>query len=129
MVTARLYLSVFKLFVLPSNYSNFFLYSLCTLYPPLSFSLNPDDRKAKNIHIAASMTVSASAPATKSRVLIAGATGFIGQFVASASLDSGRQTYVLVRPGLAGCLSKSKVLKSLHDKGAIILHVCIIRLI
>ncbi|KAJ6768626.1 LEUCANTHOCYANIDIN REDUCTASE [Salix koriyanagi] len=68
------------------------------------------------------MTVSASTPTTKSRVLIAGATGFIGQFVASASLDSGRQTYVLVRPGLAGCLSKSKVLKSLHDKGAIILH-------
>lgn len=68
------------------------------------------------------MTVSASIPTAKSRVLIAGATGFIGQFVAKASLDAGRPTYVLVRPGLAGCPSKSRVLKSLHDKGAMILH-------
>jgi leucoanthocyanidin reductase len=75
------------------------------------------------------MTVSASIPTAKSRVLIAGATGFIGQFVAKASLDAGRPTYVLVRPGLAGCPSKSRVLKSLHDKGAIILHVCLIRLL
>ncbi|KAG5236965.1 leucoanthocyanidin reductase [Salix suchowensis] len=68
------------------------------------------------------MTVSAAPSTVKSRVLIAGATGFIGQFVAKASLDSGRPTYVLVRPGAAASPSKAEVLKSLHDKGAIILQ-------
>ncbi|KAL3578542.1 hypothetical protein D5086_020046 [Populus alba] len=68
------------------------------------------------------MTVSAASPTIKSRVLIAGATGFIGQFVAEASLDSDRPTYVLVRPGVATCPSKAGVLKSLRDKGAIILQ-------
>ena len=72
------------------------------------------------------MTVSAAPPTVKSRVLIAGATGFIGQFVAKASLDSGRPTYVLVRPGVSTRPSKAEVIKSLHDKGAIILQACLI---
>lgn len=57
------------------------------------------------------------------RLLIIGAAGFIGQFVAEASLDSGRPTYVLVRPGLGYPSSKANTIKSLQDKGAIILHV------
>lgn len=70
------------------------------------------------------MTVSPSiASAAKSgRVLIIGATGFIGKFVAEASLDSGLPTYVLVRPGPSRP-SKSDTIKSLKDRGAIILHV------
>lgn len=60
--------------------------------------------------------------AGKGRVLIVGATGFIGQFIAEASLAAGRTTYVLVRPGPGGP-SKAKNVKALQDKGAIILHV------
>ncbi|KAB1221133.1 Leucoanthocyanidin reductase [Morella rubra] len=59
--------------------------------------------------------------AGKGRVLIVGATGFIGQFIAEASLAAGRTTYVLVRPGPGGP-SKAKNVKALQDKGAIILH-------
>lgn len=71
-----------------------------------------------------SMTVSASASTAKGRVLIVGATGFIGQFVAEASLGAGRPTYVLVRPGpVGGGPSKGSTIRALQDKGAIILHV------
>lgn len=70
------------------------------------------------------MTVSPSlaSAAKRSRVLVIGATGFIGKFVAEASLDSGLPTYVLLRPGPSRP-SKSDTIKSLKDKGAIILHV------
>ncbi|XP_052186337.1 leucoanthocyanidin reductase-like isoform X1 [Diospyros lotus] len=63
------------------------------------------------------MTVSPSfaAAAKQGRVLIIGATGFIGQFVAEASLEAGRITYVLVRSGP----SKAKTIKALQEKGAI----------
>ncbi|KAK9934820.1 hypothetical protein M0R45_021949 [Rubus argutus] len=69
------------------------------------------------------MTVSPSlaSAAKSSRVLVIGATGFIGKFVAEASLDSGLPTYVLLRPGPSRP-SKSDTIKSLKDKGAIILH-------
>ncbi|KAE8100771.1 hypothetical protein FH972_018631 [Carpinus fangiana] len=69
------------------------------------------------------MTVSASVSTAKGRVLIVGATGFIGQFVAEASLGAGRPTYVLVRPGpVGGCPSKGSTIRALQDKGATILH-------
>ncbi|KAF2310415.1 hypothetical protein GH714_009749 [Hevea brasiliensis] len=63
----------------------------------------------------------ASVPTLKSPVLIAGATGFIGHFVADACLDSGRPTYVLVRSTPISP-SAAKVLRSLEEKGAIVLH-------
>ncbi|KAE8657466.1 Leucoanthocyanidin reductase [Hibiscus syriacus] len=63
------------------------------------------------------MTVSTS----NGRVLIVGATGFIGQFVAEASLDAGRPTYVLLRPSSENH-SKNKIAKSLQDRGAILLN-------
>jgi leucoanthocyanidin reductase len=70
------------------------------------------------------MTVSASVSTAKGRVLIVGATGFIGQFVAEASLGAGRPTYVLVRPGpVCGGPSKGSTIRALQDKGATILHV------
>lgn len=69
------------------------------------------------------MTVSPSITmAKKGRVLIAGATGFIGRFVAEASLVEGTTTYVLVRPGPL-CPSKASSIRALKDKGAVILHV------
>ena len=64
------------------------------------------------------MTVSTA----NGRVLIVGATGFIGRFVAEASLDAGRPTYVLVRPSSENH-SKNKVAKALQERGAILLHV------
>ncbi|PSR84922.1 Leucoanthocyanidin reductase [Actinidia chinensis var. chinensis] len=67
------------------------------------------------------MTVSHPVGAAKGRVLIVGATGFIGQFVAEASLGAGRATYLLARP-LDISSSKAKTIKNLQDKGAIITH-------
>lgn len=69
------------------------------------------------------MTVStciASGGAAKGqRVLIIGATGFIGQFIAEASLSGGRPTYLLARSSS----SNTKTMKVLQDKGAMIIHV------
>ncbi|XP_057477521.1 leucoanthocyanidin reductase-like [Actinidia eriantha] len=68
------------------------------------------------------MTVSASCvAAAKGRVLIVGATGFIGQYVAEASLSSGRATILLSRSGDTSP-SKSQNSKTLQDKGATIIH-------
>ncbi|ONI31302.1 hypothetical protein PRUPE_1G305100 [Prunus persica] len=68
------------------------------------------------------MTVSTCVSAAKNgRILIVGATGFIGRFVAEASLDAGQPTYVLIRPGPLDP-SKADIIKSLKDRGAIILH-------
>ncbi|KAI4373303.1 hypothetical protein MLD38_011439 [Melastoma candidum] len=72
--------------------------------------------------LAATTGSSAPAPSGKGRVLVIGATGFIGRFVAEASIRSGRPTYLLVRPGTSGCASKSNIVKLLHDQGAMILH-------
>ncbi|KAK6931452.1 NmrA-like domain [Dillenia turbinata] len=60
-------------------------------------------------------------PATKGRILIVGATGFIGGFVAEASLAAGWPTYVLVRPG-SDCPLKTSVIEALQEKGAIVIH-------
>lgn len=56
------------------------------------------------------------------RTLVIGATGFIGRFVAEASLATGRPTLVLVRSG-ATSTSKAKTIRALQEKGATILHV------
>nr|QKX95869.1 leucoanthocyanidin reductase [Vaccinium myrtillus] len=65
--------------------------------------------------------ITASVAATKGRVLIVGATGFIGQFIAEASLDSGRTTFVLAR-SFYDTPSKAKTIKTLQDKGATVIH-------
>lgn len=59
--------------------------------------------------------------ATKGRVLVVGGTGFIGQFVAEASLYAGRPTYVLLRSSSCSN-SKAKTIKALQEKGAIMVH-------
>ncbi|GMY15375.1 leucoanthocyanidin reductase-like [Fagus crenata] len=55
------------------------------------------------------------------RTLIIGSTGFIGRFVAETSLDDGRPTYLLVRSGPT-CPSKASTIKSLQERGAIVIH-------
>ncbi|XAR65386.1 Leucoanthocyanidin reductase [Bertholletia excelsa] len=67
------------------------------------------------------MTALPSLRAPQGRVLIVGATGFIGQFVAKASLDSGRPTFILVR-SVDGSPSKTKSVKTFQEKGAIIIQ-------
>ena len=57
-----------------------------------------------------------------SRILIIGATGFIGHFIAQASLASGKSTYILSRAA-ARCPSKARAIKALEDQGAISIHV------
>ncbi|KAA8529214.1 hypothetical protein F0562_033987 [Nyssa sinensis] len=66
------------------------------------------------------MTLIPSVPAAK-RVLIVGATGFIGRFIAEAGLDAGLPTYILVRSP-ATCPSRAKTIKVLQEKGAIVIH-------
>ncbi|KAL3510861.1 hypothetical protein ACH5RR_030262 [Cinchona calisaya] len=56
-----------------------------------------------------------------SRFLIIGAIGFIGQFIAEASLASGQSTYILSRAA-APCPSKAKAIKAFEDQGAILVH-------
>lgn len=72
-----------------------------------------------NLAITQTMTVSVA----NGSVLIVGATGFIGRFLADASLDAGRPTYVLVKPSYGNQYSKDKVAKALQERGAILLNV------
>lgn len=58
-------------------------------------------------------------------VLITGATGFIGRFLAEASIDLGHPTYILIRPGSGFGPSKASTIKSLQERGAIVVQVCI----
>jgi len=60
--------------------------------------------------------------APKSRVLIIGATGFIGKFLAEASLSAGHPTYLLIRPGGSPISSKSSISKIFQEKGAVIIY-------
>ncbi|KAL9263942.1 Leucoanthocyanidin reductase-like protein, partial [Drosera capensis] len=54
-----------------------------------------------------------------SPVLVVGATGFMGRIIAEASLDSGRKTFIVVRPSAVVSPTTKKDVKSLVDKGAI----------
>ncbi|KAK9278111.1 hypothetical protein L1049_027669 [Liquidambar formosana] len=65
-------------------------------------------------------TTAASSDVATGRTLIIGSTGFIGRFVAEASLASGRLTYLLVRPD-PPTPPKAKTIRTLQDKGAIII--------
>ncbi|CAA3015742.1 Hypothetical predicted protein [Olea europaea subsp. europaea] len=67
------------------------------------------------------MSASIIGSLAKNRVLIVGATGFIGHFIAQASLDTGGSTYILIR-SLPQCPAEAKAVKAFEDKGATILH-------
>ncbi|KAJ7956588.1 Leucoanthocyanidin reductase [Quillaja saponaria] len=51
------------------------------------------------------------------RTMIIGSTGFIGRFIAEASLDAGHPTYLLIRPGLTSPC-KNNTIKFLQERGA-----------
>ncbi|KAJ1385262.1 NmrA-like domain [Sesbania bispinosa] len=68
------------------------------------------------------MTVSRAIPSSnKDRILVIGATGFMGQFVTKASLAFGRPTYLLLRPGPL-TPPKAAIIKNFQDKGAKIIQ-------
>ncbi|WVY98522.1 hypothetical protein V8G54_030673 [Vigna mungo] len=68
------------------------------------------------------MVTSSTIPiAAKGRVLIIGATGFIGKFVAEASLRTAHPTYLLLRPPPL-VPSKEAIVKTFQEKGAIVIH-------
>ncbi|KAL2484762.1 NAD(P)-binding Rossmann-fold superfamily protein [Abeliophyllum distichum] len=67
------------------------------------------------------MLPSINGSTAKNRVLIVGATGFIGQFIAQASLDTCKSTYMLIR-SLPRCPAEAKAIKAFEDKGATIIH-------
>ncbi|CAA7400872.1 unnamed protein product [Spirodela intermedia] len=72
---------------------------------------------------AVSFDVAPAATIGGAATLIAGATGFIGKFVAEASIARGVPTYVLRRPGAsAAAPSKEAVIRSLQQKGAVVIE-------
>ncbi|KAJ7978832.1 Leucoanthocyanidin reductase [Quillaja saponaria] len=58
------------------------------------------------------------------RTMIIGSTGFMGHFIAEACIYAGHPTYLLIRPGIISATSSSKnnTIKSLHERGAQIIH-------
>ncbi|KAL6008251.1 hypothetical protein ACLOJK_033757 [Asimina triloba] len=54
----------------------------------------------------------------KSKVLVAGGTGYIGKRIVCASLAEGHETYVLYRPEIGANIEKLQLLLSFKDKGA-----------
>eukprot|EP00253_Pinus_taeda_P008643 PITA_08643 len=60
---------------------------------------------------------------SRSRILLIGATGYIGRHVAKASLDLGHHTFLLVRESTASSNSeKAQLLESFKASGANIVH-------
>jgi nucleoside-diphosphate-sugar epimerase len=59
------------------------------------------------------------------RILIVGGTGYLGKYLAKASVSQGYPTFVLVRPARAAApdSSKDKLLQELKDNGIHILAV------
>ena len=58
------------------------------------------------------------------RILIIGATGYIGKYMAKASVSLGYPTFAFVRPSTAAPYSsKSQMLQQFRDDGIVILEV------
>ncbi|GLJ56280.1 hypothetical protein SUGI_1214690 [Cryptomeria japonica] len=57
-----------------------------------------------------------------SKILVIGATGYIGRFVALAAVAAGHPTYALLRPTTAFDAAKEKCLHELKDSGVIIVY-------
>ncbi|MCO5578281.1 hypothetical protein L7F22_032120 [Adiantum nelumboides] len=58
--------------------------------------------------------------ASKSRVLIFGATGYVGRHIAKASLNAGHPTFLFVRPDVAFSVDKVRLIMSLKNDGALL---------
>jgi hypothetical protein len=60
---------------------------------------------------------------TPSRILLIGATGYIGRFVAQQAVAAGHPTYALIRPSTASDPAKAQRVQELKDSGVHILYV------
>ncbi|KAG2724920.1 hypothetical protein I3760_01G041000 [Carya illinoinensis] len=60
--------------------------------------------------------------AQKSKILIIGATGYIGKFLVEASAKDGRSTFALVRESTASSPDKSELIESFKSSGVTLLH-------
>jgi len=60
-----------------------------------------------------------------SRILMIGATGYIGSFVAQAAVAAGHRTYALMRPSTASDPAKAQRVQELKDFGVHILYGCL----
>ncbi|MCO5577411.1 hypothetical protein L7F22_031243 [Adiantum nelumboides] len=58
--------------------------------------------------------------ASKSRVLIFGATGYVGRHIARASLNAEHPTFLFVRPDVAFSVDKVRLIMSLKNDGALL---------
>lgn len=61
--------------------------------------------------------------AEKSKILIIGATGYIGKFIVEASSKHGHPTFVLVRETTASDPKKSEVIQNFKNLGVSIIYV------
>ena len=59
----------------------------------------------------------------KSRVLIIGGSGFLGKFIAEASIQAGHPTFVLVRDSTLSHPHKSQLIQSFRDQRIVLLQV------
>jgi nucleoside-diphosphate-sugar epimerase len=63
--------------------------------------------------------------AQKSKILVIGATGYIGKYIVVASAKAGHPTFALVRESTASNPEKSHVIESFKSSGVTLLYVCI----
>lgn len=61
--------------------------------------------------------------AEKSKILVIGATGYIGKFLVEAAAGQGHQTFALVRENAVQSLSKEKLIESFKASGVTIIYV------
>ena len=60
----------------------------------------------------------------KSKILVIGGTGYMGEFIVEGSAKAGNPTFALVREASLSDPVKSKTIQSFKDLGVTILHVC-----
>lgn len=59
----------------------------------------------------------------KSKVLIIGATGYLGKFIVTASARAGHSTFALIRESTASNPEKAKTIENLKTFGVTLLYV------
>lgn len=62
--------------------------------------------------------------ANKSKILIIGATGYLGKFLVEASSRSGHPTFALIRDSKVSDPHKSKITEEFKNSGVKLIHVC-----
>ena len=61
--------------------------------------------------------------ADKSKILVIGATGYIGKYIVKASAKAGHPTFALVRESTASNPEKSELFESFKSSGVTLVYV------